>query len=109
MLDLVLLDSALLVLLDVNENAEDGLDLLDVEVEVVLTGLVLDDVDVELIEAELNVEVLDVNELLEVLLVLLDVKDGREEGLDLLEVEVEVVLSDLVLEDVDVEVDVLME
>ena len=40
---------------------------------------------------------------------LLDVSDAREEGLDLLDVEVEVVLTELVCEDVDVEVDVLME
>ena len=54
-------------------------------------------------------EVLDVNELLDDWLVLLDVNDGREEGLDLLDVDVEVVLSELVIDDVDVDVDVLME
>ena len=49
------------------------------------------------------------NELLDDWLVLLDVSDAREEGLVLLDVEVEVVLTELVCEDVDVELDVLME
>ena len=49
------------------------------------------------------------NELLDDRLVLLDVSDAREEGLDLLDVEVEVVLAELVIDDVDVELDVLVE
>ena len=93
------LDAGCMLLLEVL------VDVLDEVLELVL----LDSGEVELV---VDVDVLDdptVDELLDVLLVLVDVNDAAEEGLDLLDVEVEVVLMELVLEDVDVELDVLNE